>query len=211
MAKKKKYYVVWKGMNPGIYESWDECKRQIQGFEGAVYKSFPSKRMAEEAYYGHADDYIGKRQPKADISDEQKKLIGEPEKPSIAVDAACSGNPGIMEYQGVNTADGKPIFHQGPFPDATVNIGEFLAIVHALALLKNKGKTTPIYSDSMTAISWVKKKKANTQLQRTAKNGKVFEMIQRAEKWLHNNSFENRILKWQTKYWGEIPADFGRK
>ncbi len=211
MAKKKKFYVVWKGMNPGIYESWDECKRQIQGFEGAVYKSFPYRRMAEEAYHGHSEDYIGKSQPKTDISEEQKKLIGEAEKPSIAVDAACSGNPGIMEYQGVNTEDGQTLFHQGPFPDATVNIGEFLAIVHALALLKNKGKNTPIYSDSMTAISWVKKKKANTQLQRTAKNGKVFEMISRAENWLKSNTFNNRILKWQTKYWGEIPADFGRK
>lgn len=211
MAKKKKFYVVWKGMQPGLYESWDECKRQIRGYEGAVYKSFPSRRMAEEAYHGHADDYIGKSIPKEDISDEQKKLIGEPETPSIAVDAACSGNPGVMEYQGVNTADREPIFHQGPFDDATVNIGEFLAIVHALALLKQKGKKVPIYTDSMTAISWVKKKKANTKLQHTPKNANVFDMIDRAEKWLHKNTWPNPILKWQTKYWGEIPADFGRK
>jgi len=128
------------------------------------------------------------------------------------VDAACSSKGGMMEYQGVNTATGKQIFHQGPFKDGTNNIGEFLALVHGLALCKKKGwDDIPIYSDSITAISWVRRKKANTKLDISEENRELFDMIRRAEDWLKANTFTNRILKWETKVWGEIPADFGRK
>ena len=102
-------------------------------------------------------------------------------------------------------------FHKGPYPNATVNIGEFLALVHGLALLKQQNSDIPIYSDSRTAMSWVRRKKANTKLARTAKNKDVFDLIERAEYWLRNNTWKNPILKWETKAWGEIPADFGRK
>jgi ribonuclease HI len=94
----------------------------------------------------------------------------------------------------------------------TNNIGEFLAIVHALALYKQKGLTTrPIYTDSVTAMGWVKKKKANTKLEQNAKTAKLYELIQRAETWLQQNTYSNPIIKWETEDWGEIPADFGRK
>ena len=131
---------------------------------------------------------------------------------SISVDAACSGNPGLMEYQGVDTKTKEKIFHQGPFLMGTNNIGEFLAIVHALAFFKQKGLyNRPIYSDSVTAMGWVKKKKANTKLEQNAKTAKLYELIQRAENWLKQNSYSNPIIKWETEDWGEIPADFGRK
>lgn len=133
-------------------------------------------------------------------------------KESISVDAACSGNPGDMEYRGVWTANGQELFRIGPYRDGTNNIGEFLAIVHALALLKKQNDDkTPIYSDSRNAILWVKKKKANTKLARTRHNEIIFDLIARAEKWLRENTWSNPLLKWETKYWGEIPADFGRK
>ena len=76
----------------------------------------------------------------------------------LYLDAACSGNPGPLEYRGVNTATGEEIFKQGPFNNGTNNIGEFLAIVHALALFKNKDIQQPIYSDSAVAIGWINKK-----------------------------------------------------
>ena len=57
-----------------------------------------------------------------------------------AVDAACSGNPGPMEYQAIDLATGAQVFHFGPM-HGTNNIGEFLAIVHALALLDRQGIT----------------------------------------------------------------------
>lgn len=129
---------------------------------------------------------------------------------SLAVDAACSGNPGPMEYRGVHIASRQEIFHFGPMK-GTNNIGEFLAIVHGLALLKNKGFDMPIYSDSANAISWVRQKKCKTKLPRTPETEELFLLIERAEKWLQGNTYTTRILKWETKEWGEIPADFGRK
>ena len=129
---------------------------------------------------------------------------------SLAVDAACSGNPGAMEYRGVHVASRQEIFHFGPMY-GTNNIGEFLAIVHGLALLKQKGFDMPIYSDSVNAINWIKQKKCKTKLPRDAKTEELFHLIERAEKWLRENTYTTRILKWETKQWGEIPADFGRK
>ena len=130
---------------------------------------------------------------------------------SIAVDAACSGNPGLMEYRGVFVADGVEIFHVGPLEEGTNNIGEFLAIVHALALLQKSGRETPLYTDSVNAMKWVERKKCNTKLEQSERNRPLFDLIARAEKWLRENSYKNPILKWETKKWGEIPADFGRK
>ncbi|MEA3503931.1 MAG: ribonuclease H family protein [Bacteroidota bacterium] len=211
MGKTKKFYVVWSGAKPGIYESWDKCKRQIQGFPAARYKSFPSQEMAEEAFKNNPWKYIGKNVPKQALSAAEKRRIGTPNKNSISVDAACSGNPGPMEYQGVRTNDGEKLFHLGPLEQGTVNIGEFLALVHGLAFLKQRNSNLPIYSDSITAMKWVRDKKTNTKLQRTAVNDEIFVLMERAVKWLQNNTYENKIVKWETKIWGEIPADFGRK
>ena len=121
------------------------------------------------------------------------------------------GNPGIMEYRGVYIQTGQEIFKVGPYKDGTNNIGEFLAIVHGLALLKQKGSNIPIYSDSMTAQKWVRDRKCRTQWKPTANNAVLLELVKRAEAWLAQNTYSNPIIKWETKLWGEIPADFGRK
>lgn len=213
MAKsKKKYYVVWEGHETGIFNSWADCQVQIKGYAGARYKSFKSKELAQEAYYGNSSDYIGKNvKNDTALTPEQLKLIGTPIQESLAVDAACSGNPGVLEYQGVDTKSGIRFFHQGPFPHGTVNLGEFLALVHGLAYLKQKGSTIPIYSDSRTAMAWVRNKRVNTTLPRTHANKHLFALVDRGLKWIKNNTWENKILKWETAAWGEIPADFGRK
>ncbi len=208
---KKKFYVVWEGNEPGIYFSWKECQKQINGFDKAVFKSFPDFNSAEKAFSGSPKDYIGKGKHISTLSKEEQLLIGEPIQDSLSVDAACSGNPGIMEYQGIDTMTGAKLFHQGPFPEATINIGEFLALVHGLGYLKQRDFKMPVYSDSITAISWVKKKKINTKLERSEKNEKLFQLVERAIIWLKNNNYQNKILKWETAAWGEIPADFGRK
>ncbi len=209
--KKKKYYVVWKGRKPGIYQDWKECEEQIKGYEGAEYKSFLTRESAEKAFGGSYEKVKGVDARVLAFTGEQKIFIGEPVLESIAVDAAYSSGTGMMEYQGVNTKDKSLIFHKGPFPDGTINVGEFLALVHGIALLKKKGSKIPVYSDSRIAISWVKQKKANTKMPKTDKNVVLFDLIRRAEEWLQNNTYENPILKWETKYWGEIPADFNRK
>lgn len=130
---------------------------------------------------------------------------------AIAVDAACSGNPGPMEYQGIDLRTGYRVFHFGPL-HGTNNIGEFLAIVHALALLQQQGRNdVTIYSDSYNAILWVSKCKCKTKLERTPQTEPLFQIIERAERWLATHSYYNPVVKWETKKWGEVPADFGRK
>ena len=212
MSKKKKFYTVWKGHNTGVFESWDDCKAQIKDYQGAQYKSFSTFEAAKKAHKGNYKDYIGKSKTfKSDLSDDQLNKIGQPNYNSISVDAASSGNPGKMEYRGVDTKSKKQLFIQGPFVEGTNNIGEFLAIVHGLAFLKQRNSDRLIYTDSRTAISWVKKKMCNTKLERTDKNESLFDLVDRAVKWLKTNNYNTIIVKWETKAWGEIPADFGRK
>jgi ribonuclease HI len=209
---KKKFYVVWSGRKKGVFSSWNTCKKQVDGFEGAQYKSFADKKEAEIAFTKSYTDYKGKDTKKKTLSKVEKEKYGSPILESISVDAACSGNPGKMEYRGVLTHNKKQIFIKGPYNHGTNNIGEFLALVHGIALLKNKGmEDLPIYSDSRIAMSWVKKKTCRTNIVFDTSNKDLLELIKRAEKWLKENTFKNPILKWETKAWGEIPADFGRK
>ena len=208
MAKKRKYYVVWEGNNPGIYDNWTDCQLQVKGYPNAKYQSFPDLASAEHAYTSGFSIAPAKKKAKPEAAFTEDQIIWD----SISVDAACSGNPGVMEYRGVQTQTGTEIFRMGPFKQGTNNVGEFLALVHALAQLKKEGKTDlPIYSDSRIAIGWVKRGKAKTQLKRTRQNSVLFDLIARAESWLKREKIRNTIIKWETKSWGEIPADFGRK
>lgn len=203
---KQKFYVVWKGVNPGVYTSWTECQLQIKNYKGALFKSFDTREEAEQALATPAHHYFNR-------SEKEKTAVALPENFNfncLAVDAACSGNPGPMEYRGVYLLTGQEIFHFGPVY-GTNNIGEFLAIVHGLALLKQKGLDMPIYSDSRNALNWIKQKKCKTKLERTPRTEKLFELIERAEKWLQTNSYTTPLIKWETDLWGEVPADFGRK
>ena len=221
MAKKQKYYVVWQGKVPGIYESWADCETQIKGVAGAKFKSYESRTLAEQALRIGPDmaaslptqsansavigvDSNGMRYIRPDA-------VGpKPELNAIAVDAACSGNPGVMEYQGVFVASGSRLFHFSA-PLGTNNIGEFLAIVHGLAYLKRNNLTMPLYSDSVNAINWVRAKQCRTKLALTPETQQLYDIIHRAEAWLHNNQYATEIRKWDTEHWGEIPADYGRK
>ncbi len=211
MAKKEKFYVVWEGHRPGIYLTWNDCKAAINGYSGAKYKSFLSFDVAKKAYKGDYEEYKGVSKNKSSLTAEQLEIIGEPNLYSIAVDAASSGNPGKMEYQGVDTQTGKRLFHQGPFPEGTNNIGEFLALVHGLAYLKQQKSDRLLYTDSRIAMGWVKQKTCKTKLVRSSRNQKMFELVDRAIHWLKVNEYDTIIVKWETKAWGEIPADFGRK
>jgi ribonuclease HI len=206
---KTKYYVVWKGRKTGIFSTWEECSAQVNSFAGAEYKSFETRAAAEAAQAaGYA---ANKGKPAAPAARVFSGMINPPLMESFSVDASCIGNPGVLEYHGVNTATGEEFFHQGPFENGTNNIGEFLAIVHALAYCKQRGLTTPIYSDSETGLTWVRKKHTKTLLEKDSGNRVLFELIRRAETWLATNTYENPLLKWDTEAWGEIPADYGRK
>lgn len=218
---KNKYYVVWKGRNPGVYDRWEGCKQEVEGFQGALYKGFPDKASADAAF---AEGFKGFENAEAAAKPNPMMATEKPLTPSIAVDAACSGNPGKMEYQGVFVDFGtEPVtmtqlFKSPVFENGTNNIGEFLAIVHALAWQKQKRTFYPIYSDSVNAQKWVCEKQCRTRLQPNEKNAYLFELVERAEnwlnendKWLRENALAIPVLKWKTEIWGEIPADYGRK
>lgn len=265
-----KYYVVWKGYAPGIYDSWEEAEIQVAGYPDASYRLFKSLEAATQAFREGFD----KEGLIKEVEREMKRLQSEgheinfdPEKsnegitltpktpgattpqqgpsaqptatngrrltslgvrdvkvtsdvPSvhsqylletIAVDAACSGNPGPMEYRGVYVKTGQELFRVGPLQGGTNNIGEFLAIVHGLALQEKQGTHLPLYSDSVNAQIWIRGGICKTTLQETEQNRQIFDMIRRAENWLRTHTFRVPIYKWETKLWGEIPADFGRK
>jgi ribonuclease HI len=208
MAKKIKFYTVWNGRQKGVFSSWDECKKQIDGFEGAQYKSFESQKLAEQAFQ---KSYFQAIKTGVITAKPQKIGLPKPTEMALIVDAAWNTRSGDMEYQGRDLQNGTLLFHQGPFHDGTNNVGEYLAIVHALAYLHKKGLNIPIYTDSKTALSWIKLKRANTKLEKTSRNSELFELMERAEKWLKSNVWANPIRKWETEIWGENPADFGRK
>lgn len=205
---KKKFYVVWKGKVPGIYASWEECYKQVNGFKNAMYKSYPSEALAQQAFTQKPEKIIYGQQQKMAMPATNTNPIHE----SIIVDAAWNSVQKDMEYQGVFYKTGKRIFHTGPLANGTNNIGEFLAIVHALGYCKKHAlNDMPIYSDSRNAIGWVKAKKCKTNLEESPATRHIFDLIRRAELWLENNIYKNPVLKWETAVWGENPADFGRK
>jgi ribonuclease HI len=204
--KKPKWYVVWVGHSPGVYSTWSVTEKQIHGFPGARYKSYESREEAEAAYAGGPAPIAPRTSAKKVTSRVHKARV-----PSISVDAACDMTPGVMEYRGVDTETQRELFRMGPYQGSSNNHGEFLAIVHALALCQQQGSVLPIYSDSRTALSWVRNRKVKSTVQRTSANAPVFDLIDRAERWLSNNTYANPVLKWETSEWGENPADFGRK
>jgi len=211
----RKFYVVWQGFSPGIYDTWEECQAQVEGFKGAKFKSFNNIEDATAAFRGSYEDQAGllialANRKAAAVTD--FSCFPEIRTDAIAVDGACAGVPGPMEYRGVEVATGRELFHVGPYPGGTNNIAEYLALVHALALLDKQGDhTTPVYSDSRTALSWLRNRRSKTTLTPTEENRVIFAMLERANRWVATHAISNPVMKWQTEIWGEIPADFGRK
>lgn len=205
----KKFYVVWKGRKTGVFTTWAQTAEQVSGYAGAQFMGFASRAEAELALrLGYAAAVEHRTQPR-DFS--ILPAASRPLPDSYCVDAACSGSPGPVEYRCVHTRTRDLIFHQGPFAEGTNNVGEFLGLVHALSYFLQNGIVQPVYTDSHNAMLWVRQKKCKTRLIPTEKNRPLFDLIDRAEKWLNANQYTTRILKWDTAAWGEIPADFGRK
>jgi len=210
---KQKHYVVWVGKVPGVYESWDACQRQTNGFDKAKFKAFGTKAQANSAFTDGWKKHWGKGKT-VKSNKIQPTLSGikeEVDYNSISVDVGTKGNPGPIEYRGVDTKTGEILFEMGPVEKGTNNLGEFIAIVHALAYLKKNESMKTVYSDSRTALSWISKKRVSSTLIRDRSTEKVWELTDRAINWLNNNRYENKILKWNTEKWGEIKADYGRK
>ena len=218
MAKQKaKFYVVWQGRTSGIYDSWAACEAQVKGV-AAKYKGFATREEAEKALADGYEKHISftprttssTAPPTTPLSLDDMLKYGV-KLPALAVDAACSGNPGKMEFRGVIADTNTQVFHRGPYVGGTNNIGEFLAIVLGLAYLQLKNLPWALYSDSKTAIAWIRQKQCKTKIEWNSKNQDLLQAVRAAEKWLHENTWTTPIYKWETERWGEIPADFGRK
>ncbi len=226
--KKRKYYTVWVGLSPGVYDSWTECQLQINGVPGAKFKSFDTREEAVEAYRGDPAEHLDLMKAILREADRRRReaiptIDGHADYSqvpgvrldAIAVDGACSGNPGRMEYRAVRVVDGVEIFHVGGTKPltGTNNIAEYLAMIHLAAMLDKAGDThTPIYTDSRNTFSWLRKGRSNTSLPETEATAPTLELLRRADAWLAaKGPIRNPILKWKTEEWGEIPADFGRK
>ncbi|ULL19187.1 ribonuclease H [Paenibacillus sp. H1-7] len=218
---KQKYYVVWEGKVPGIYNTWAECQAQTNGYPQARFKAYESESEAKAAMArGWKASFVAanaKGSTAGTASASRSKTAASSGTPpqadldSLSVDVGSRGNPGIVEYKGVNTRTGEVVFQHPPIAKGTNNLGEFLAIVHALAYLNKQGSSMTIYSDSVTAISWVRKKEVATNLPRDASTEEIWTLVDRALSWLRSHTYSNKILKWDTKAWGEIKADYGRK
>ena len=193
------FYVVWNGRQTGLFTSWSDCEGSVKGFPNAQYKGFKNRDEADAALKMDPNHFMGNTQPN------HSDIITD----SWCADAACNQETKVMSYRICETSSGKPVHQYGPFEDGTNNIGEFLAVCTALAFLKQEKSSKAIYTDSKTALAWIRNKKANSKS--IVPGSQVSKLITRAETWLQNNNYENPILKWDTAQWGEIPADYGNK
>lgn len=195
-----KFYAVWTGKKPGVYSSWEECKEQVIGFPAAKYKSFPNEQLANAA--------LGLTDPKESMPEDMGKI-------ALTVDGAFSNSTGKGEYRGVLIPCGKEMFRAGPWLNTTNNIMEFLAIVRGLKWIHRRAVRIPLYTDSMTAMAWVKAGTCRTT-QVPPKGSIAQSQIFKAEQWLREikETFPDLldlIRKWDTRQYGEIASDFGRK
>lgn len=203
-----KFYVVWQGRQTGIFHDWESGKAAVHGYPNARFQAFPSLEQAERAWKA------GPPPPGEEHLPATQPWLLAPQPPqadSLVVDAACSGNPGPVEWRGVHLASGEEVFHQGPFEGGTNNLGEFLAIVHALAWLDKRGLNWPVYSDSEIAREWVRLGRSRSDLSPERLGASLRDLIRRAEAWLAAHPKHAPVLAWDTAAWGENPADFGRK
>lgn len=191
------FYVVWVGRYPGVYSSWEECEAQVKGFPGARFRSFGDRATALSAFASNEDLFA----VDADRG---------PQPESCAVGTFKSNHNSDIGYIGVATGTGDKLFQVSTLPNSTNNIGAFLAVCHALAFCAERGLETPIYSDSQTALAWIRHRKCGSALTRTAANLKTFDLVNRAERWLASHDWRNSVLQWNTKAWGPIPANFKR-
>jgi ribonuclease HI len=219
---KQKYYTVWKWREIGIFDNWDACKKSVDGYIGARYKSYPTENEAKLALQWGVQNSIHTNMKVDWLYSWWKNDIKKPDSqlpnsnfilPSISVDWAWNTITGWCEYQWVMTDNPKTkVFAGWPYADGTNNIVEFLGLVHALRYCQEYDLANlPIYTDSVTAIAWVRNKTAKTTQPRNKKNAELFWLLDEAIIWLKSNSYKNPILKWETQIWWEIPADFGRK
>lgn len=164
MAGKKKYYAVYKGRKPGIYNNWPEAKSQIDGFNGAVYKGFVTYDEAA----GWMKKPVIRKNPAKGALPENHGASGKPKPGEVTVytDGGSLGNPGPGGYGAVIMYEGKIIELSGGFRLTTNNRMELTGAIVALQNLPVKEKPVTLYTDSSYVVNgitkgWAKKWRAN--------------------------------------------------
>lgn len=200
--KNNKYYVVFKGYNTGIYDNWNDCKKQVNGFSGALHKSFESPDEAEKAF----EEYSESSNTNLEFEQPTSYSIK-----SIIVSGNCPNNFGEMSYQwnlvaSTNNAKRKNLSIIG-----TKNIADFIAIIDLIKLTKKVKLNLPIYTNSKTAVNWILNKKCNHQLFVSKQTETVLALVKEHDEWLLNNIIENEILLWNSNSWGVFPIVSKRK
>lgn len=174
-----KFYVVWKGRETGVFTDWTTCKRHIDKFAGAQYKSFPSKAEAEAAFAKGASGAIvaatknssgtkstatkgaGKSSAKAGLKTyTATEVQAQPEQVKIFTDGGCEPNPG-------EAGSGLALYRDNSLeslwyglynPQGTNNTAELNALNQALIMAQaeiDKGQSVAIFCDSQYSIQCV--------------------------------------------------------
>ena len=167
----KKFYVVWQGHKPGIYTDWNSCKKQVDKFAGARYKSFPTEAEALAAY-GGSPSTSGKTSataaPKKRASSKApsvktytaSEVKALPAEVKIFTDGGCDPNPGkagsgLALYRNNTVSE----LWYGLFnPMGTNNTAELNALHQALLMAEkelNNGQSVAIFCDSKYSIQCV--------------------------------------------------------
>ncbi len=201
------FYGVWVGRMPGIYDNWNDCKAQVDKFPKAKYSKLKASNL-KDAKIEFELGFENKAQVSSNNNEVNKPIEG-----FLTVDGASNGL--VCEFQAVWYPTKEVAFASKQFDGGTNNIAEFLGLVSACKYLKDRNLPIQIYTDSVTALAWFRNKKANTTANTTGKaTEELSDLLVKAEKFLvtHDEFLKgSKILKWETKDWGEIPADYGRK
>ena len=186
-------YAVWQGRRTGIFTKWEEARAQIDGYPSPGFAAFLSRAEAEREL------------------EERRRLLapaGPPPEAGIAVDAACAGAVGPLEYRGIDLRTGETVFAEGPVDAGTNNLGEFLAIVRALEMLDRQEVSGPIWSESDVAIAWVGEGRHRSSVKPTDRNRELRRRLCRAELFLVDAPAPADVRRWRSDAWGAIPVEF---
>jgi len=191
----KKYYVVWEGRERGIFTDWDTCKRQVDQFAGARYKSYKTRQEAEIAFRSSAAAAFKKAKatpkPKRSSASGPKtysvdEIASLDVSTKIFADGGCDPNPG-------KAASGVAVYRDGAVADlwyglfnpaGTNNTAELNALHQSLLLAQREiaeQQSVAIFCDSKYAIQCITQWAFNWQKKGWKKQGgdiKNLEMIQ---------------------------------
>jgi len=121
-------------------------------------------------------------------------------------------NSGPSEYRCIDIKT-KEIIFSTKIGFASNNMAEFLALMQALILSDSLKVSTTIFIDSWIAIAWFKNKRCYSRITLDDRTRDVYELIAECIDWLKKNKHRklNTVILWQTRQWGQIPADYNRK